>query len=59
MDDQRIIAEQLNKIVWDKHIDSYSLAQLLKKGYIKKITFSQYVITEKGFILMNNYNNLN
>jgi len=44
--------DKLRKIIDNEHLDSYSLFELKNSGLIIKITYSQYVITEKGFRLL-------
>lgn len=45
---------KLNKILNNEELDDSSIYELKRNGLIVKITYSQYVITEKGLKLINN-----
>lgn len=45
--------DQLNKIVNNEYLNSSDLFNLNKLGLILKITYSQYVLTERGYALLN------
>lgn len=45
---------KLNKILNNEDLDDSSIYELKRKGLIVKITYSQYVITEKGLSVLNN-----
>lgn len=42
----------LNSILNNEFLDSSTLFSMSKLGLILKITYSQYIITEKGFKLL-------
>lgn len=42
----------LNCIINNEFLDSSTLFKLSKLGLVLKITYSQYIITEKGFKLL-------
>lgn len=46
----------LNKIINNITLDSSTLHKLSKSGLIKKITYSQYVITKEGLEIINQNN---
>lgn len=52
------MSDKLMKIVNNEYLDYSSIRQLEKEGLIVKITYSQYVITEKGLIVLNNPDNI-
>lgn len=44
---------ELSKIVKNEHVDFSSIFKMSKLGLIKKITYTQYVLTKKGMLLLN------
>ena len=44
---------ELNKIVNNEHVNSSEIFKLNQLGLIKKITYTQYVLTKKGLQLLN------
>jgi hypothetical protein len=50
MDDKRKVMKQnLEKLVKNEYLDSSAIYLLQLEGLVRKITFSQYVLTEKGY----------
>lgn len=43
----------LNKIVNNEFVDVSTIFKMQRSGLVQKISFSQYVITEKGFKILN------